>query len=74
MNLTESTKAKQKAASYQSHRTQRQSMDEFQFLKRSGAFSNGDSKSSAGSEPLSVNFSKPLGMPTRLDKSSMKLR
>lgn len=74
MNLTESTKAKQKAASYQSHRIQRQSMDEFQFLKRSGAFSNGDSKSSAGSEPSSVNFSKPLGMPTRLDKSSMKLR
>ena len=34
-------------------------MDEFQFLKRSGAFSNEDSKSSAGSEPPSVHFSKP---------------
>ncbi|XP_050363285.1 protein IQ-DOMAIN 6 [Argentina anserina] len=74
MNLTESTMLKQKAASYQSHRTQRQSMDEFQFLKRSGAFSNGDSKSSAGSELSSVHFSKPLGMPTGLDKNSMKLR
>ncbi|PQM38440.1 protein IQ-DOMAIN 1 [Prunus yedoensis var. nudiflora] len=40
MNLTESTKAKQKASSYQSQRIRRQSMDEFQFLKRSGAFSN----------------------------------
>ncbi|CAN6582923.1 unnamed protein product [Malus baccata var. baccata] len=74
MNLTESTKLKQKPHSYLSQRTQRQSMDEFQFLKRSGAFSNGDSKSSAGSEPFSANFSKPLGMPTRFDKNPMKLR
>ncbi|KAK7859249.1 protein iq-domain 1 [Quercus suber] len=74
MNLTESTKAKQKTCSYQSYRVQRQSMDEFQFLKRSAAFSNADSKSSAGSEPSSINFSKPLHLPTRLDKHSMKLR
>ncbi|XP_038711896.1 protein IQ-DOMAIN 1-like isoform X2 [Tripterygium wilfordii] len=72
MNLTESTKAKQRAGSYLSNRIQRQSMDEFQFLKRSGAFSNGDSKSSAGSDPSSVNSSKPLCLPTRLDKRSMK--
>ena len=74
MNLTESTKAKQKTYSHQSYRVQRQSMDEFQFLKRSAALSNGDSKSSAGSEPSSINFSKPLNLPTRLDKHSMKLR
>ncbi|KAJ7958373.1 protein IQ-DOMAIN 1-like [Quillaja saponaria] len=73
MNLTESTKAKLKKSSYLSHRAQRQSMDEFQFLKRSGAFSNGDSKSSAGSDP-SVNFSRQLHQPTQLEKSSMKLR
>ncbi|XP_011005472.1 PREDICTED: protein IQ-DOMAIN 1-like [Populus euphratica] len=58
MNLTESTKAKQKTSAHLSHRIQRQSMDEFQFLKKSGAFSNGYSKSSAGSDP-SVNLSKP---------------
>jgi hypothetical protein len=46
-------------------------MDEFQFLKKSAAFSNGDSKSSAGSDP-SVNLSKPLCLPTRFDKNSMK--
>jgi hypothetical protein len=59
MNLTESTKAKQKTSGHLSHRIQRQSMDEFQFLKKSGAFSNGDSKNSTGSDP-SVNLSKPL--------------
>lgn len=72
MNLTESTKAKQRI-NYLSHRVQRQSMDEFQFLKRSAAFSNGDSKSSAGSEP-STNISRPFYLPTRLDKSSMRQR
>jgi hypothetical protein len=46
-------------------------MDEFQFFKKSAAFSNGDSKSSAGSDP-SVNLSKPLCLPTRFDKNSMK--
>ncbi|KAL5771443.1 hypothetical protein ACOSP7_015597 [Xanthoceras sorbifolium] len=71
MNLTESTKAKQRITSHLSHRIQRQSMDEFQFLKRSVAFSNGDSKSSAGSDPSSINLSKSFYLPTRLDKSSM---
>lgn len=71
MNLTESTKAKQRINSHLSHRIQRQSMDEFQFLKKSAAFSNGDAKSSAGSDPA-VNFSKPFYLPTRLDKSSTK--
>lgn len=73
MNLTESTKAKQRI-NQPSHRVQRQSMDEFQFLKRSAAFSNADSKSSAGSEPYSTNFSRPLYLPTRLDKSSVRPR
>ncbi|KAF2304330.1 hypothetical protein GH714_030029 [Hevea brasiliensis] len=72
MNLTESTKAKRKSSNHLSNRIQRQSMDEFQFLKRSEAFSNADSKSSAGSDPSSVNLPKPLCMPTRLDKNSMK--
>ncbi|KAL9376571.1 hypothetical protein Peur_030691 [Populus x canadensis] len=35
MNLTESTKAKQKTSGHLSHRIRRQSMDEFQFLKKS---------------------------------------
>ncbi|GLT25594.1 hypothetical protein SLA2020_007150 [Shorea laevis] len=67
MNLTESTKAKQRM-----QRVQRQSMDEFQF-KRSAAFYNGDSKSSAVLDP-SVNFSRPLNLPTQFDKSSVKQR
>ncbi|KAK2986157.1 hypothetical protein RJ640_019563 [Escallonia rubra] len=71
MNLTQSTKAKQRNLSY---RNQRQSMDEFQFLKKSAAFSNGDSKSSVGCDPVSVNMSKPLYQPTRMDKNSMELR
>ncbi|TKY57989.1 IQ-DOMAIN 1 [Spatholobus suberectus] len=57
MNLTESTKAKQKTSNHQYNRSQRQqSMDEFQFLK-----------STAGSDP-SINFSRPLYLPTYLDK------
>ncbi|WCJ29431.1 IQ-domain 6 [Euphorbia peplus] len=72
MNFTESTKAKRKNFNHLSQRIQRQSMDEFQFLKRSAAFLNGDSKSSAGSDPCSVNLSKPLCLPTRLDKNLTK--
>ncbi|WMV42330.1 hypothetical protein MTR67_035715 [Solanum verrucosum] len=60
MSLTESTKAKQR-----NQRMLRQSMDEFQFLK----LNNGDSKSCAGYDP-SVNFSRPLCLPTRMDKFS----
>ncbi|KAK7321586.1 hypothetical protein VNO77_32383 [Canavalia gladiata] len=69
MNLTESTKAKQKTGyNHVYNRAQRQqSMDEFQFLKRIGFVSNVDSKSTADSEP-SVNFSRPLYLPTYLDK------
>ncbi|XP_023524209.1 protein IQ-DOMAIN 1-like [Cucurbita pepo subsp. pepo] len=73
MNLTESTRAKQKTNSHLSLRIQRQSMDEFQFLKKSAAFSNGDSKSSAGSDS-SVNPFKPLMLPTQLGKNGTKLR
>ncbi|XWS70234.1 hypothetical protein CRYUN_Cryun03dG0031200 [Craigia yunnanensis] len=72
MNLTESTKAKQRAGNYAFNRIQRQSMDEFQF-KRSAAFYNEESKSSAGSD-LSIHMSRPLYPPTQLDKSSMKSR
>ncbi|KAL2237102.1 protein IQ-DOMAIN 1 [Sesamum indicum] len=53
MNMTEATKAKQRR-----NRIQRQSMDEFQFLKKSVAFSNGDSKSSAGSDPYKFSSRK----------------
>ena len=63
MNLTESTKAKQRAGSHAFHRIQRQSMDELQF-RRSAAFYNEDSKSSAGS------YQPPNGYP--LVKSSVK--
>lgn len=76
MNLTESTKAKQKASNVVYHRGQRQqSMDEFQFMKKSAIFSNGDSKSTAGSgSDPSINFSRPFYLPTHLDKSSTKAR
>lgn len=69
MNLTESTKAKQKTSSHhQYNRSQRQqSMDEFQFLKRTAVFSNGDSKSTGASD-TSTNFSRPLYLPTYMDK------
>ncbi|XP_021907679.1 protein IQ-DOMAIN 1 [Carica papaya] len=60
MSLTESTKAKQKGGC----RTQRQSMDEFQFLNKSAAFCN------AVSNPYSVNISKPIYQ----HKSSLKHR
>ncbi|CAN4076726.1 unnamed protein product [Withania somnifera] len=64
MSLTVSTKAKQR-----NQRILRQSMDEFQFLKNSALLGNGDSKSCAGYDP-SVNFSRPLCLPTRMDKFS----
>ncbi|KAL1344880.1 hypothetical protein HN51_018689 [Arachis hypogaea] len=71
MNLTKSTKAKQRSSSNQVYnRAQRQqSMDDFQFLKRVGILSNLDAKSTAGSDH-SINFSRPLN----LDKSSVKPR
>lgn len=60
MNLTESTKAKQRAANHALRRIQMQSMDELQ-LKKTG----GDSKNSVGSDPM-VHMSRPLYPPTRL--------
>ncbi|KAL2545006.1 IQ-domain 6 [Forsythia ovata] len=48
MNLTEATKARQR-----NQRIQRQSMDEFQFLKNSAVGTYGDSKSNAGSDKYS---------------------
>lgn len=73
MNLTKSTKAKLKLGSNQMYnRAQRQqSMDEFQFMKRAAVFSNGDSKSIAASDH-SLNFSRPLHLPTQSDKSSVR--
>ncbi|ESQ50315.1 hypothetical protein EUTSA_v10001997mg [Eutrema salsugineum] len=62
MSMTESTKAKRRT-----NRVLRQSMDEFQFMKNSGLFT-GDLKSSPGSDPSYVTFSKPLGVPTRFEK------
>ncbi|CAL0305766.1 unnamed protein product [Lupinus luteus] len=76
MNLTQSTKAKHKTSNQMYNRSQRQkSMDEFQFLKKAAFFSNGDSKSNAGSDH-SNNFSRPLYLPTQthLYKISTKSR
>ncbi|MBA0703440.1 hypothetical protein Golax_015762 [Gossypium laxum] len=64
MNLTESTKAKQRAANHALRRIQMQSMDEFQLKKTAGLY-DGDSKSSVGSDPT-VHMSRPLYPPTRL--------
>lgn len=74
MNLTESIKAKQRTCNNFSHRLQGKSMDDIQFHKKSGVFSNGDTKSSAGSDTPSINLSKPIYLPTRLDKNSMRVR
>ncbi|KAF5444763.1 hypothetical protein F2P56_033868 [Juglans regia] len=74
MTLTKSTKAKRKTSSNLSERVHRQPMDEFQFVKRAAPFPNVDSKSTSGSDLSSVNFSKPLYLPTRLDKHSLRLR
>ncbi|KAI4337152.1 hypothetical protein L6164_015600 [Bauhinia variegata] len=75
MNLTESTKAKQMSNNLVHHRAQRQqSMDEFQFSKRLAAFSDGDSKSIAASDPSSINFSRSLYLPTHVGKTSTKAR
>ncbi|KAK2391919.1 protein IQ-DOMAIN [Trifolium repens] len=74
MNLTQSTKAKLKTGYPMYNRAQRQqSMDEFQFMKRAAVFSNGDSKSIAASDH-SLNFSRPLHLPTHSEKSSVRPR
>ncbi|KAK6118313.1 hypothetical protein DH2020_047884 [Rehmannia glutinosa] len=67
MNMTQATKAKQR-----NNRIQRQSMDELQFQllkKKSTAFcNNNDSRSGTGSDPCTVSMSKPLFLPTRMNK------
>ncbi|CAI8599415.1 unnamed protein product [Vicia faba] len=75
MNLTQSTKAKLKSGNNPIYnRAQRQqSMDEFQFMRRAAGFSNGDSRSIAASDH-SLNFSRPLHLPTHMDKSSVRPR
>ncbi|CAN0881990.1 Protein IQ-DOMAIN 6 [Linum grandiflorum] len=81
MCLTQSTKAKRKNFPHLSNRVQRQSMDDFQFLKKSAAFPNCDSQcsSSGGAIPTdssssSVNFSRPLCQPSRFDTKSTRER
>ncbi|KAK6129498.1 hypothetical protein DH2020_036731 [Rehmannia glutinosa] len=67
MNMTQATKAKQR-----NNRIQRQSMDELQFQllkKKSTDFCNhNDSRNGAGSDPCTVSMSRPLCLPTRMDK------
>ncbi|GAB4837086.1 Protein IQ-DOMAIN 6 [Ancistrocladus abbreviatus] len=72
MNLTESTKARRRPGNYSSPRMQRQSMDEFQFARKLVGFSSGDLKCVIGSDPPSVHFSRPLNLPTKMDKNSIK--
>lgn len=63
MNLTKATKAKQRACKVSSSPDmQRYMMEELQFHKLSMTFSNGDTRSSAGSNP-SGNLSKDLYPP-----------
>nr|GEU30674.1 protein IQ-DOMAIN 1 [Tanacetum cinerariifolium] len=71
MSLTESTKAKQRNPS---PRIYRQSMDDFHFLRNSGVLCNVDPNSGNCSEPSSVNLSMSRPFPTRMEKSSMKMR
>ncbi|KAK8698548.1 hypothetical protein V6N13_114660 [Hibiscus sabdariffa] len=61
MNMTESTKAKQRGSNHGFHRIQ-QSMDEFQF-KRSAALYKGDSKTC--DSPWTCSSSRPLYMKSR---------
>ncbi|XP_058068923.1 protein IQ-DOMAIN 6 [Magnolia sinica] len=69
MNPTESIKAKQKSCN---SLRMRHSSDDFQFHKKV-IISNGDSKSSVGSDP-SVTSSKPGPLMTRMDKNSIRAR
>ncbi|KAF9613069.1 hypothetical protein IFM89_005517, partial [Coptis chinensis] len=74
MNLTVSVKAKRRTCNYTPQKSQSQSLDGFQFHKRSETFSNGDNKSNAGSDFSSVNYSKQILLPSRLHKNSMRDR
>ncbi|XP_065619285.1 protein IQ-DOMAIN 6 isoform X2 [Quercus suber] len=68
MTLTESTKAKQRACKFLSHSMQRNFMEDFQFHSKPMVVSNGDTRSSAGSNP-SVNWSKDLYPPVPLGRA-----
>ncbi|KAL0010035.1 hypothetical protein SO802_005143 [Lithocarpus litseifolius] len=68
MTLTESTKAKQRACKFLSHSMQRNFMKDFQFHSKPMVVSNGDTRSSAGSNP-SVNWSKDLYPPVPLGRA-----
>ncbi|KAL5579450.1 hypothetical protein UlMin_011892 [Ulmus minor] len=57
MNLTQSTKAKQRAYNFSSPNIHKYLKDELQFQNKSMALSNGDTRSSAGSYP-SMNLCK----------------
>ncbi|XP_042948494.1 protein IQ-DOMAIN 6-like [Carya illinoinensis] len=59
MYLTESTKAKQRAYKYLSHSMQRHFTEDFMFHSKPMVVSNGDTRSSAGSN-FSVNLSRDL--------------
>ncbi|KAI4377834.1 hypothetical protein MLD38_015406 [Melastoma candidum] len=71
MNLTESTKAKQKPASNLSRRVLRPSMDESQFIKlTSGLGDVADSFTTGLANNSSDYFSKPLGLPVCVLKAN----
>ncbi|KAK4747026.1 hypothetical protein SAY87_026063 [Trapa incisa] len=63
MNLTESTKAKQKNSGYYSRAQRQQSMDEFQFRKNSAVFS----------DHSPTNFSRPLHQTVHLNRNNLKV-
>lgn len=65
MNLTESTRAKQRACRYFSHSLQSPFMEDFLCHKKPTVVSNGDMRSIAGSNP-SVDLSKDLYPPVSL--------
>lgn len=66
MNLTKSTKAKQRAC--KSHVMPRHLEEDCQFLRKSMTSSYGETNSSAGSDPYSVNLSKDLYPPVQVDR------
>ncbi|ERM98563.1 protein IQ-DOMAIN 1 [Amborella trichopoda] len=71
MNLTESTKAKQRPCN--SHRILRHSMDDFQLPKKAASLSNGESRSTGGSDP-SVTSGKLSHSMARVDRHLVRIR
>lgn len=69
MYLTESTKAKQRAYKYLSHSMQRHFMEDFMFHSKPMVVSNGDTRSSAGSN-CSVNLSRDV-YPTSMQNNPL---